>query len=127
MLRTVLGVVAGIVAWIALVIASDFAISAVWPAYQAAKPNMSFDLAMMLARLTESTVALVIAAWIASRAAPASRQAGWGLGIVLLLCFIPIHYGLWNKFPVWYHAYFLASLVAVPSIVATVGRETAAA
>ena len=32
------------------------------------------------------------------------------LGIVVTAIFIPVHYGLWDKFPVWYHAIFIASL-----------------
>ena len=30
---------------------------------------------------------------------------------VLLTLFLPIHYSLWSKFPLWYHVFFLASLV----------------
>jgi len=45
---------------------------------------------------------------------------------VMLLFFIPIHYMIWTKFPVWYHTYFLTSLLAIPLIVTTVRRETAA-
>ena len=33
------------------------------------------------------------------------------LGIMLLAMFIPVHYGLWDKFPVWYHLTFLVSLL----------------
>jgi len=32
-------------------------------------------------------------------------------GALLLLGFIPVHINLWDKFPVWYHLTFLASLV----------------
>jgi hypothetical protein len=122
-MRTVLGVVAGIVAWFVIVTIIDRTMRYFWPDYAAVFTAMTFTLPMMLARLTESTVALVIAAWIAARVAPASRQVGWGMGIVLLLFFIPIHYGLWSKFPVWYHLYFLASLVAIPLIVTSIARE----
>jgi hypothetical protein len=34
----------------------------------------------------------------------------YGLALILLLLFIPVHLGLWAKFPVWYHAVFLGSL-----------------
>jgi hypothetical protein len=115
--RTIGSVAAGVAVWIVLVVAIDFAMSFAWPDYQAAKPDMSFSLQMKIARLAESTVALVIASLVAARIAPASRAASWALGIVLLLIFIPIHYSLWDKFPFWYHAYFLASLIAVPLIV----------
>ncbi|HEY3029958.1 MAG TPA: hypothetical protein VGJ68_07230 [Bradyrhizobium sp.] len=35
------------------------------------------------------------------------------LGIVLTAMFVPVHYGVWDKFPVWYHAIFLALLFPV--------------
>jgi len=37
--------------------------------------------------------------------------------VILLAAFIPIHYYLWPRFPVWYHLTFLSSLVVVPVIV----------
>jgi uncharacterized protein (DUF983 family) len=33
------------------------------------------------------------------------------MGTILLLVFIPEHASLWNKFPLWYHVTFLASLI----------------
>jgi hypothetical protein len=121
MVRTVLSVVAGIVAWVALVIAIDFVMSKFWPEYEAAKPLYAFTLPMMIARLTESTIALVAAAIVTARIAPLSRYAPWALGIVMFAVFAPYHYTIWAKFPVWYHAYFLTSLVAIPAIVGSVG------
>ena len=38
------------------------------------------------------------------------RRAATIVGIILLLIFLPIHYGLFTKFPLWYHLAFLASL-----------------
>lgn len=35
----------------------------------------------------------------------------WIVGIVLVALFIPVHIGLWNEFPMWYHLAFLASLL----------------
>jgi len=122
--RTVLGVIAAIVAWLVIVTLIDRTMRALWPDYAATYPVMMiFTLPMMLARLTESTVALVLAALIALRVAPASRNAAWGFGIVMFLIFAPYHLlMIWSKFPIWYHAYFLASLLAIPGIIATVLR-----
>jgi len=125
--RTVLGVVAGIVAWLVIVTIIDRPMRYFWPDYAANFSAMTFTLPMMLARLTESTIALVLATIVALRVAPASRSVAWGFGIVMFLIFAPYHLlMIWSKFPIWYHAYFLASLLAVPLIVATVLRETAA-
>jgi hypothetical protein len=32
------------------------------------------------------------------------------LGCGLLFFFLPVHYSLWDKFPVWYHLFFLVTL-----------------
>jgi hypothetical protein len=124
MLRVVLAVVAGVVSWAVIAVGIDTAMSVFWPDYVTAKHAYTLDLHldMMLARLAESTVALVVAAVIAARVAPTSRAAPWAMGIVMLLCFIPVHYHLWDKFPIWYHAYFLSSLVVLPPLVARLAR-----
>jgi uncharacterized protein (DUF983 family) len=31
-------------------------------------------------------------------------------GVILLILFLPIHYSIWPKFPIWYHLTFLTSL-----------------
>ena len=120
MVRTVLSVVAGFIAWWIVVSIIDVPMRYLWPDYAANFKAMTFTLPMMLARLTESTVALVLATIVTARIAPLSRYAPLALGIVMLLFFIPVHYSLWDNFPVWYHAYFLTSLVAVPVIVGSI-------
>ncbi len=122
MLRTVFSAIAGIVAWAVLVSAADFALRHAWPAYAAAVPSMAFDLPMLIARLSESTLALIIAAAIAARLAPGSRYAPLAMGIVLLAVFIPIHVGIWSKFPAWYHMTFLTSLVVVSAFAGGLAR-----
>lgn len=120
MVRTILSVAAGFIAWWIVVSAIDIPMRHFWPDYAANFKAMTFTLPMMLARLTESTIALVIAPVVTARIAPASRTAPLALGIVMLLFFIPVHYSLWDKFPVWYHAYFLTSLIVVPAMVGSV-------
>jgi hypothetical protein len=39
-----------------------------------------------------------------------NSRTAWWLGILMLLIFVPIDYGLWDKFPVWYHLTFLLTL-----------------
>lgn len=132
MLRTILGVIAGVVGWGVLVTIMNFGLHAVWPAYAAADTPaaMSFDLPMKLARLTESSIASILAALIAQRVAPRSSYAVPVFGLILFVVFVPIHYGLWTKFPIWYHAYFLASLVVLPLLTVRAipaARQTASA
>ena len=109
MLKTIGAVVIGAALWLILVSISDRVMRAAWPEYQAVFSAMAFTLPMMLARLAESTVALVIAAWTTAKIAPDSRVAPWALALVMLAPFAPYHLlVIWAKFPIWYHAYFLS-------------------
>ena len=110
MLRIILGIVAGIVAWVSLVIVGGLIIRATWPEYVAVAEAMTFTLPMLITRLSLSTVALLIAAGVATLTARKS-VAPLILGIVLLVFFIPSHIYLWDKFPVWYHLTFLVTLI----------------
>jgi hypothetical protein len=126
MLRTIGAVVAGAVAWFVLVTIADRVMRAEWPEYQAVWSAMAFTLPMMIARLAESTIALIAASWAATRIAPASRSAPWVFGLVMLAVFAPYHLlYIWAKFPPWYHAYFLSSLLLIPLAVGTLTRRTA--
>jgi hypothetical protein len=125
MWRSILGVVAGLIAWTILVVAGNFAMRAAWPAYAAAEPSMSFDVSMMIARLSLSSVSLIVAAWVAQRVARPFRYAAIAFGAVMLLAFIPIHINLWPKFPIWYHLYFLSSLLVLPQLTAMIVSRAA--
>ncbi len=127
MIRTIAGVAAGVIAWVILATLIDRTMRHFWPDYADVIAAMKFTLPMMIARLAESTVALIIAAMIAAGVAPASRAVSWAFGILMLAFFIPVHYTIWSKFPIWYHAYFLLSLIAVPVLVGSVmqGKKTA--
>jgi hypothetical protein len=44
----------------------------------------------------------------------------------MFLIFAPYHLLIiWSKFPIWYHVYFLTSLLAIPAIVAAAMRGIA--
>jgi hypothetical protein len=119
--RIVLAVIAGAAIWFALVIASDWTIRTQWLEYAAVFKAMTFTVPMMIARLVESTVALVIAARATAKIAPASHLAPWALALLLLAAFAPYHLlMIWAKFPPWYHAYFLTSLLVLPPLVGSV-------
>jgi hypothetical protein len=48
------------------------------------------------------------------------------LAALLLLLFLPVHYGLWDRFPLWYHVLFLASLVPLTLLGASLKAKSAA-
>jgi len=109
MLRLIGGIVAGLVIWMAAVTVLNLALRHGLPGYAAVEAAMIFTLPMMIARLAISAVASAASGYGAALLA-GRRRAATIAGIVLLLIFLPIHYGLLAKFPLWYHLAFLASL-----------------
>ena len=112
-MRSIAAVVGGLVAWWVVATVADFAVRALIPGYADVEHAMTytFTLNMQVARLVSGALASFVAGWVAARIARGDRRAGWWLVIALLALFIPVHCGLWDRFPLWYHLIFLASLV----------------
>jgi hypothetical protein len=109
MLRAIGGVIAGVIVWGVVVSLLGLGLRHGWPAYAAVEKAMTFTIAMMAARLSISAVSSLVSGYTA--AAIGRRQsAALIAGVALLLLFIPVHYGLWHRFPIWYHLTFLISL-----------------
>jgi len=109
--RAVIGVVAGLAAWIAVVAVAGLIMRSLWSAYSRVADAMTFTLPMMLARLSIGALATLAAGWITSAIAPRPPLVRLMPGVILLLVFIPQHIALWHTFPLWYHLAFLVSLV----------------
>jgi hypothetical protein len=113
MWRTVLAIVAGLIAWVLIGAIGFSLMRAVWPDYARAEPEMAFTLSMQLARLTIGVACSVGGGWLAAVVAKGDSRPAWLLGVLLLAIFIPIHYSLWNRFPVWYYLTFLLTLAPI--------------
>jgi hypothetical protein len=120
MSKNVLGVVAGLVGWVTIVIMAGAIMRLSWPAYASVAAAMTFTLPMLVARLSISVLATIAAGLIT--ASVARRSMLWRLmpGVLLLVAFIPVHISLWDKFPVWYHLTFLLSLVPLTYVGGTI-------
>jgi len=115
MIRTAIAVVVGVIVWVVVATALNLLLRAALPGYTAAEHEMHFTLGMMLARLAlpggvPSVCAGFVGAWIAR----GNRWVSTLLIIILLAVFLPAHYNLWTKFPLWYHLTFLGSLILLP-------------
>jgi hypothetical protein len=109
--KAVIGIVAGLAVWIAVVAVAGVIMRSSWPAYARVADAMTFTLPMMLARLSIGALATLAAGWVTAAIAPRPMLVRLMPGLVLLVVFIPQHIALWNTFPVWYHLTFLLSLV----------------
>lgn len=111
MTKTILGVVAGLAVWVAIVVVVGTIMRVSWSAYQEVADAMTFTLPMLVARLAISAVATLAAGLVTALLVPGSILARLIPGVLLLIAFIPVHVMLWDKLPVWYHLTFLLSLV----------------
>jgi len=110
MARQILGVVAGLLVWVAVATIAGVVMRGAWADYARVADAMTFTLPMMIARLTIGAVATIAGGWVAAFIGR-STLTRLAPGILLLVMFIPEHITLWQKFPVWYHLTFLVSLV----------------
>jgi len=109
--RTIGAVLAALVTWILVATVLNLPLRAFWPHYHEAETAFNFTLAMKLARLTLGALSSLAAGFVAAWIGKGRMRAALLTGAILLALFIPDHYLLWSKFPVWYHLTFLVSLV----------------
>ena len=110
-LRTVGAVIAALVAWFFVATVLNLALRAWWPHYHEAETAFNFTLAMKLARLVLGALSSLGAGFVAAWIGRGRMGSATLTGIALLCLFIPGHYRIWDKFPVWYHLTFLVSLL----------------
>jgi hypothetical protein len=110
MIRMIGGIVAGLIVWFMVATIGNLLFRVAWPGYTEAEIATMFALPMMLARLLLGALSSVCAGLAVGWITKGNGTAAKVLGIVLTAMFVPAHYGVWDKFPVWYHATFLASL-----------------
>jgi hypothetical protein len=110
MARNFIGVVTGLALWLTIAIVAGLIMREAWPAYASVADAMTFTLPMMIARLAIGAFATVSMGFVAA-CITQSALARLIPGFILLTAFIPQHVMLWDKFPIWYHLWFLLSLV----------------
>ena len=110
-LKTLGAVIAALVTWFLVATMVNLALGALWPHYHEAEIAFNFTLAMKLARLVLGAISTLSAGFVAAWIDKGRMRAATLTGVVLLGLFIPGHYRIWDKFPVWYHLTFLVSLL----------------
>ena len=127
MKRGIASVLAGLVAWFVVATIINFALRMSWADYALAEKPMTFTLGMQAARLVIGAIASLCAGFAAAWIARGIGTPVKVLAALLLLLFLPVHYGLWDRFPLWYHAVFLASLVPLTLLGARMRAQSAPA
>ena len=122
MLRVILGIVAGFIAWSILWVGSDQVLMMISPGWYGAH-QLAFQKAMfnktefmpentiLGMHLLRAVLITLMCGFLAAVIARGNRNAPFGLGILLLAFGAFVQAVAWNYIPVWYHIIFLALLV----------------
>ena len=74
-------------------------------------PNEEFaPVPMLIGRLALGPLSCVCAGYVYALVAKANGVAVKIAAVVMVLLFLPIHYMVRDRFPLWYHAFFLLTL-----------------
>ena len=135
MLRIILGVIAGFIAWSILWIGSDQLLHTLSPAWYGAQKdamalavanNESYrtDATVNIIDLVRSGIASIMAGFIAAVVAGENRRSTLILGIILLIVGVAVQVHLWNVFPIWFHLIFWLMLIPL-TILGGLMKQTA--
>lgn len=122
MVKIILGVIAGFIAWSIMWVGSDEVLATSSPGWyglhqddaQLALLNgdaFQADATIMLIRLGIAAAATVMSGFLAAVIAGENRRAPLALGVLLLVVGIAVQAMAWRVMPVWFHLIFLAMLV----------------
>ena len=121
MRRPILAFVTALVTWVVVASLLNRLLRIGFPGYATAEPAMAFTLSMKWSRLALGAIASISAGYVLALLAPNARRLPLVLGGLLLAAFLPVHYNLWNSFPIWYHLAFLLPIIPLVVLGAQLG------
>ena len=127
MVRIILGVIAGFIAWSIIWLGSEKALSAIWPewygahqlAFQAAVANggtFTADTTILLMNIVRGSIVSVISGFLAALIAGENRRSPLILVVLLVAFGLVIVAMSWSYVPLWYHIVFTALLIPMPMV-----------
>ena len=122
MLRVILGIIAGFVAWSILWIGSDQVLMSLSPGWYGAhqeafqkamfnKSEFAPDTTILILHIVRNAIISIMSGFLAAVIANGNRNAVLGLGILLVAFGAFVEAMAWNYLPLWYHIIFLAMLI----------------
>lgn len=109
-LRAAVAIAVGCVDWFVVATCGNLAFRLVVPGYADAEKAMNFSIAMRLLRLMLGAASSLLSGGACAAIAGSAGYPVYGLALLLLALFVPVHLNLWTAFPVWYHLLFLGTL-----------------
>jgi hypothetical protein len=122
MLRSICAVVISVITWFLVATAGNLLIRLLLPGYAAVEVSMNFTLTMMICRLILGLVSSLCAGFVCATVARRGVAPKVAAAIMVAL-FLPVHYMIWDKFPIWYHLFFLISLAPMLLMGAALQRK----
>jgi hypothetical protein len=127
MVRTILGVIAGFIAWSVLWLGSEKALSAIWPewhgahqiAFEAAVTNGSAftaDTTILLMNLVRGSIVSIVSGYLAALIVGENRRSPLILGVLLVAFGLFVVVSSWSYVPLWYHVIFTALLIPMTMV-----------
>ena len=126
MLRIVLGVIAGFIAWLIVWVGIEKILSAIWPAFgvhqkafeEAIKNGGEFspNSTMLLTHIVIGSILAVGSGSLAALIAGENARAPLVVGCLLLAMGLLKAYMSWPYVPIWYHVIFTAILLPMAII-----------
>lgn len=124
MIRIILGVIAGFIAWTIMWLGGDYVLSASFPWYAEEQSRLmmamlnnkgSFDANtnILLLNIGRSVVASFLVGYLAAIIAGENRKSTLALGVLLLAVGIFFEVTTWHYSPAWYHFVFLILLIPI--------------
>jgi uncharacterized membrane protein YwzB len=121
MLRIVLGVISGFIAWLIAWVGSEKIVSAIWPAFGAHQRafeeviknggQFTADTTMLLTHIVLGSIVSLMSGFLAALIAGENTRAPLVLGFLLLALGILKAVMSWPYVPIWYHVIFTAILL----------------
>ena len=124
MVRIILGVIVGFVAWSIIWIGGDEAFASLsggWYStnklnveksiFNQTSPESPVDSIFLLIHLVRSVIASFLSGFLAALIANENRKTTLGLGVLLLVVGVYFEWSAWNQLPLWYHIVFLLLLI----------------
>jgi hypothetical protein len=125
MVKSIVAVIVAVVTWFVVATIGNWILRAALPGYTAVEASMNFTLTMMICRLILGLVSSLSAGFVCATIAP-NRVAPKVAAAIMVILFLPVHYMLWRKFPIWYHLFFLITLAPTMLIGAALKSDTSA-
>lgn len=135
MVRIILGVIAGFIAWSILWLGVDQVLRSASPGWYGAhelrfenatlnETPFDADMMMLILHLVRSSVISIMSGFLAVVVANERKKTTLILGILLLAFGIYVQLSVWKFMPVWYHFLFLFLLIPMTIIGGKLKRST---